>query len=171
MIGVYFSGTGNTKYCLEKFISCYDGNIEAVSIESPRTAEKIVTHKEIIFAYPIYYSSLPKIVRDFIERKPEIWQGKRIFLIATMRRVRRFGASVPKIWGFYPRRAPPKNAGFHLRRESFKTSSCKKQTNYRAYRKENCHCRKPPSKWNSSKRRPWLFRPVGRAVRASCFPI
>ena len=84
MIGVYFSGTGNTKYCLEKFISCYDGNIEAVSIESPRTAEKIVTHKEIIFAYPIYYSSLPKIVRDLIERKPEIWQGKRIFLIATM---------------------------------------------------------------------------------------
>ena len=26
MIGVYFSGTGNTKYCLEKFVALYDGD-------------------------------------------------------------------------------------------------------------------------------------------------
>lgn len=24
MIGIYFSGTGNTKYCLEKFVALYD---------------------------------------------------------------------------------------------------------------------------------------------------
>ena len=28
--------------------------------------EKVTYHKDIIFAYPIYYSNLPKIVRDFI---------------------------------------------------------------------------------------------------------
>ena len=28
MIGIYFSGTGNTKYCLENFVALYDRNIE-----------------------------------------------------------------------------------------------------------------------------------------------
>lgn len=84
MIGVYFSGTGNTKYCLEKFISLYDSDIEAVSLEDPYVLEKISHHQDIIFAYPVYYSNLPKIVRDFIEENAVIWRKKHIFIIATM---------------------------------------------------------------------------------------
>ena len=38
----------------------------------------------IIFAYPIYYSNLPKIVRDFIVENKNLWKGKRIFIICTM---------------------------------------------------------------------------------------
>lgn len=34
MIGVYFSGTGNTKYCLEKFVALYDGTSKIVSLEA-----------------------------------------------------------------------------------------------------------------------------------------
>lgn len=84
MIGIYFSGTGNTKYCLEKFVDLYDRNIEITPLEDTGTIEKVTHHKDIIFAYPIYYSNLPKIVRDFICKNSDVWNGKRIFVIATM---------------------------------------------------------------------------------------
>lgn len=84
MIGVYFSGTGNTKYCLEKFVALYDGTSEIVSLEEKSVIEKIILHKDIVFAYPIYYSNLPKIVRDFINDNHTIWEKKNIFIIATM---------------------------------------------------------------------------------------
>ena len=28
MIGIYFSGTGNTRYCMEQFVSYYDDTME-----------------------------------------------------------------------------------------------------------------------------------------------
>lgn len=76
MIGIYFSGTGNTKYCLEKFVALYDRNIEITPLEDEGTIEKVKHHKDIIFAYPIYYSNLPKIVRDFICENSDAWKGK-----------------------------------------------------------------------------------------------
>lgn len=84
MIGIYFSGTGNTKYCLETFVSLYDAAAETVSLEENNVIEKIILHKDIVFAYPIYYSNLPKIVRDFINNHHSIWEKKNIFIIATM---------------------------------------------------------------------------------------
>lgn len=51
MIGVYFSGTGNTKYCLEKFVALYDGTSKIVSLEEKLLIEKIMLHKDIVFAY------------------------------------------------------------------------------------------------------------------------
>ena len=54
MIGIYFSGTGNTKYCLENFVALYDRNIEITPLEDTGTMEKVTYHKDIIFAYPIY---------------------------------------------------------------------------------------------------------------------
>ncbi len=84
MIGIYFSGTGNTKYCLEKFVALYDAKAEIAPLEDSHTIKRIALHKDIIFAYPIYYSNLPKIVRNFICENSEIWRGKRIFIIATM---------------------------------------------------------------------------------------
>ena len=74
MIGIYFSGTGNTKYCLEKFVALYDRNIKITPLEDRDTIEKVTYHKDIIFAYPIYYSNLPKIVRDFICENSDIWK-------------------------------------------------------------------------------------------------
>lgn len=84
MIGVYFSGTGNTEYCIKKFMSVCDPSSCAVSIESKSIVDFIKQHQEIVFAYPIYYSNLPKIVRDFIVQNHSIWHGKKIFIIATM---------------------------------------------------------------------------------------
>lgn len=84
MIGIYFSGTGNTKYCLEEFIRQSSNNGEIFSIESGNAVSEIEKHKDIILAYPIYYSNLPKIVKEFITSNYKMWNGKNVFIIATM---------------------------------------------------------------------------------------
>ena len=82
MLGVYFSGTGNTKFCVEKFIELYGGEI--VSIEDEGVTDKINQSNKLVFAYPVQYSNLPKIVRDFIVHNKDLWKDKNIFIIATM---------------------------------------------------------------------------------------
>ena len=84
MIGIYFSGTGNSKYALEVFIREYDNNSVLFSIEDKRIIEHINSHDEIVFSYPVQYSAVPKILSDFIHNNSSVWQGKRVFIIATM---------------------------------------------------------------------------------------
>jgi len=84
MIGIYFSGTGNTKYCIDTFLKEYDGSSSSVSIEEPAAIEAMKENDFVVFAYPIYYSNLPKIIRDFIEEHKECFLGKKIFIMATM---------------------------------------------------------------------------------------
>lgn len=130
MIGLYFSGTGNTKFCIEKFLDDYDKTAPLVPLEkdnaaafvaeacategatsnrsrdswadqmaeactagdttdmanscAPRSAAAGSNAPDIVLAYPIYYSNLPKIVHDFICANPTLWHNKRIYLIATM---------------------------------------------------------------------------------------
>ena len=84
MIGIYFSGTGNTEYCVKKFFERYAPKSEIYSIENPISLEKIKQNKEILFAYPIQFSTLPKIVRDYISDNTDIWKGKKIFILSTM---------------------------------------------------------------------------------------
>ncbi|MCI8435704.1 MAG: 4Fe-4S binding protein [Clostridia bacterium] len=84
MIGVYFSGTGNTKHCLEYLLKLLDGNAMTYSIEDETATSAIQSNDAIVFAYPVYYSYLPKIVGDFIINHSTLWNGKKIFIIAAM---------------------------------------------------------------------------------------
>lgn len=84
MIGIYFSGTGNTKFCVDKFIKEYDHSENSFSIEYNETLKKIQNHNEIVIGYPVQYSNIPKILRDYIVDNWDIWKGKNIFIIATM---------------------------------------------------------------------------------------
>ena len=84
MIAIYFSSTGNTKHCVEKFIERLDGDIPAVSIEDEGCAELLKRHGDIILAYPVYFSDLPQIVREFICENSANFRGKNVFIIATM---------------------------------------------------------------------------------------
>ncbi|HCW52492.1 MAG TPA: iron-sulfur protein [Clostridium sp.] len=84
MVGIYFSGTGNTKHCIGEFIRKLDDSASIISIEEPESIDAIKENDFIVFAYPIYFSSLPKIIRDYIKTNKEIFQGKKIFIIATM---------------------------------------------------------------------------------------
>lgn len=84
MTGIYFSGTGNTKFCISRFLSGIEGEHRLLSIEDRAAVSEISGAEEILFAYPVYYSSLPKIVSDFISNNQDLWRGRRIFIIATM---------------------------------------------------------------------------------------
>ncbi|MDO5046553.1 EFR1 family ferrodoxin [Campylobacter sp.] len=84
MVAIYFSSTGNTKYCVEKFISCLDGDILAVSIEDESCAKHLKEHSEIILAYPVYFSDIPRIVREFLYENKANFKGKKVFIISTM---------------------------------------------------------------------------------------
>ena len=84
MIGIYFSGTGNSRHCVEKFLQEYEGEGRAFPIEDRETAEQVYQNDEIVFGYPVQYSAVPKIVQDYICGHKALWKGKRIFVIATM---------------------------------------------------------------------------------------
>lgn len=84
MIGIYFSGTGNSKYCIEKFLEEYGNNSPAFSIEQTEAITHIKNHAEIVICYPVQFSNIPKIVHDYIVTNRQLWKGKMIFIIATM---------------------------------------------------------------------------------------
>lgn len=84
MTGIYLSGTGNTKHCTEKLIHLLDKTAQAVPMEGKETADLLSQHDFIILAYPVQYSNIPVMVRDFITDNKEIWQGKKVFCVATM---------------------------------------------------------------------------------------
>jgi len=76
------------------------------SIEEPEAELAVRQQQEIVLGYPVYYSSLPKILKDYLVERQEIWKGKRVFLLATMgafsgdgagvaaRLLRRYGAQI-----------------------------------------------------------------------------
>ena len=49
VVGIYLSGTGNTKHCIEKLLSLIDKDAKAVALESPESdmAVKKYDSKEI----------------------------------------------------------------------------------------------------------------------------
>ena len=114
MTGIYFSGTGNTRHCIEKFIQEYSAAAAVkplgprVAIEESASAAKALREAQdvIILAYPVYYSNLPKIMRDFIVSNKDMWKGKTVYILCTMglfsgdgagvaaRLLKKYGASV-----------------------------------------------------------------------------
>jgi len=84
MIGIYFSGTGNSRYVLEAFLREYDKETKAYSIEEAYVIEEIKKHDTMVFIYPVQYSTVPKIMRDFVIDNRTLWKKKKVFVIATM---------------------------------------------------------------------------------------
>ena len=84
MLGIYFSGTGNSRYALEVFLSKYDETVKAFAIEDENIGSYIKEHDEIVFSYSVQYSNIPKMLQDFVEKNQNLWQGKKIYIIATM---------------------------------------------------------------------------------------
>ena len=84
MLGIYLSGTGNTKYCMERLMSLVSSSAKVIAIESPDVLDEIQKNEEIFLGYPTQYSNAPYMVRDFIKRNADIWKNKKILCIATM---------------------------------------------------------------------------------------
>ena len=106
MIGIYFSGTGNSRYVLETFLGQYDESAKIFAIEDENVVSHIKNNEEIVFSYSVQYSNIPKMLKDFVDRYQRLWQGKKIFVIATMglfsgdgtgcsaRLLKRYGANI-----------------------------------------------------------------------------
>ena len=82
-LGLYFSGTGNSRLCVEEFMKTINKDYCLSSIEDYDVIQKIEAADEIILAYPIYYSNIPLILKEFINIHNHLWNKKKIFLIAT----------------------------------------------------------------------------------------
>lgn len=84
MIGIYFSGTGNSRYAAELFCREYDKDAIAYTIEDDDVLKAVNSADVIVFSYPVQFSTVPKIMRDFVTNHKELWRNKKIFVIATM---------------------------------------------------------------------------------------
>ena len=67
MVGIYLSGTGNTKWCVERLIHHLNEQAQAIPIEDIRIPQSIRENQTIILAYPVQYSNVPLMIRDFIK--------------------------------------------------------------------------------------------------------
>ena len=72
MVGVYFSGTGNSRYGVEMFCNEYDVAAKTFSIEDDNVIQAIKNEDMFVFAYTVQYSTVPKILRDFIIENKEL---------------------------------------------------------------------------------------------------
>lgn len=120
MTGIYFSGTGNSKYALEIFLKEFHAQENIFSIEEAAAVSSIKRHKAILFSYPVQFSNIPKIVRDFVTANAGLWKGKKVFVIATMGLFSGdgaggAGAAAEKVWRSGSRRSACKNAGQYSR--------------------------------------------------------
>lgn len=84
MVGIYLSGTGNTRHCVQKLTSLLDTNAACVALENSKTEQAIRKNRFIIFAYPTQFSNAPMFVRDYIKAHPSLWKDKKILCMATM---------------------------------------------------------------------------------------
>lgn len=74
MIGIYLSGTGNTKHCVEKLVSLLDAAAECIPLEAPHitdTLEKAVPRKQCTMCYRCISLCLQKAITLLGERVQE----------------------------------------------------------------------------------------------------
>lgn len=84
MVGIYFSGTGNTRHCTEMLVSLLDKSAKSVALENDAAEQVIRDNDFILFAYPTQYSNAPIFVRDYIKLHSSLWKNKKILCMATM---------------------------------------------------------------------------------------
>ena len=84
MLGIYFSGTGNTKHCIEKLTALLDQTAAVIPLESSNIINQIKNNDVVIFGYPVQFSNAPYTVRDFIRKNRGLWSEKKILCVATM---------------------------------------------------------------------------------------
>lgn len=84
MLGIYLSGTGNTKYCVTKLVKLIDASADVVPLEDEFIIDKIKRNETVILGYPTQFSNAPYMVRDFIKTHASLWKGKKMICVATM---------------------------------------------------------------------------------------
>lgn len=78
----YFSGTGNSLYAAKKFHECIVHSELRSIVRSFADKHFSDDAQRIIFVFPLYYLSFPKIVMDFIGRY-QVKKGSEVICVAT----------------------------------------------------------------------------------------
>ena len=84
MTGIYFSGTGNTRYCVETLTALLDKKGKCFSIEDRDSLKALKEEEKIIIGYPIQFSAIPVFMKEYIKKNQDIWKDKKIFIVVTM---------------------------------------------------------------------------------------
>lgn len=154
MLGLYFSGTGNSKYALEVFLKKLSKPYNICSIEDKNAIELLKKSDEIVLSYPIYCSCIPKILNDFLNKNIELFRNKKVFIISTMGLFSGDGS------GLAQRRLKTVNAvitgGLHIRMPSnicdTKILNKSKEKNTDIIRKSEAYIDDAVKKFNSGKK-------------------
>jgi len=78
----YFSGTGNSKYIAELF--CEHQAAACHSIEEEIDFGALIRAEDVVgFCYPVYFSGVPRVMREFVARHLEALRGKRVIVFCT----------------------------------------------------------------------------------------
>lgn len=67
MIGIYLSGIGNTKHCIERLVKLLDQSAKTIPLENRNIISEIKNNDTIILGYPTQFSNAPVMVQDFIK--------------------------------------------------------------------------------------------------------
>lgn len=78
MIGIYLSGTGNTKHCVEELVYLIDDKSKCLPLENPQIIDLLKEEDVIFLGYPTQFSNAPFMVRDFIVKNSSLWKGKNL---------------------------------------------------------------------------------------------
>lgn len=57
MIGIYLSGIGNTKHCVEKLVKLLDASAQMIPLEHTEFIQMLEKHDTIILGYPTQFSN------------------------------------------------------------------------------------------------------------------
>ena len=61
MIGIYFSGTGNTKHCVEKLVKLLDVSAQNFPFEHTQMIQILEEPDIIVLGYPTQFSNAPRV--------------------------------------------------------------------------------------------------------------
>lgn len=85
--GFYFSGTGNTKYAVErlceKLASDFKSRLYDISAQSKGINSDAFEADLIVLAFPVYGSSPPVPMRQFVSAHCELFKDKQVAVLAT----------------------------------------------------------------------------------------
>ena len=74
MIGIYLSGTGNTKHCIEKLMELLDQSAQTLPIEGKETAKLLAQHDFVVLAYPIKFTHATLMLENLIVNQSVLWK-------------------------------------------------------------------------------------------------
>ena len=66
-----------------KLVRLLDETAQTIPMEDKSAADLLSRHDFIVLAYPVQYSNMPVMVREFIKDHSAIWNGKKVLCVAT----------------------------------------------------------------------------------------